>query len=60
MDPKNHHLAKPVMIGEIKANGQFKIVYQTPGLVAPAPWSKYTSPDKDCDHVAHGGTYSVK
>ena len=60
MDLKNHHLAKPVMIGEIKANGQFKIVYQTDGLVAPQTWSKYTSPDKSCDHVAHGGTYTIK
>ena len=60
MDPKNHHLAKPVMIGEIKANGQFKIVYETKGLVSPNPWSKYTSPDKSCDHVAHGGTFTVK
>src|SRR4029077_11857213 len=25
----NHHLSKPVMIGEIQANGQFDIVWQT-------------------------------
>ena len=59
MDPVNHHLAKPVMIGEIKADGQFDIIWQTDGLVNPDPWSKYTSPDKSCDHVNHGGTYTV-
>jgi urea transport system substrate-binding protein len=60
MDSVNHHLWKPVMIGEIKKDGQFKTVYQTEGLVRPNPWSKYTSPDKDCDHVAHKGTYTKK
>lgn len=58
MSPKNHHLAKPVMIGEIRADGQFDVIWQTDGLVEPEPWSKYTSPDKDCDHVKHGGTYT--
>jgi urea transport system substrate-binding protein len=41
MDPKNHHLQKPVMIGEIQANGQFQIVWQTEGPVRAEPWSKY-------------------
>jgi len=59
MDTKNHHLAKPVMIGEIKPDGQFDIIWQSTGLVKPEPWSKLTSPDKDCDHVGHGGTYTV-
>lgn len=60
MDPKNHHLAKPVMIGEIRTDGQFDIIWKTDGLVDPEPWSKFTSPDKSCDHVSHGGTYTVK
>lgn len=59
MDPKNHHLAKPVMIGEIKPDGMFDIIWKTDGLVNPEPWSKLTSPDKDCDHVSHGGTYTI-
>jgi urea transport system substrate-binding protein len=58
MDPKNHHLHKPVLIGEIKKDGQFKVVWKTPGLVAPEPWSEYTSPDKSCDWVNHNGTYT--
>jgi branched-chain amino acid transport system substrate-binding protein/urea transport system substrate-binding protein len=36
----NHHLTKPVMIGEIQANGQFDIVYQSKPI-APHPWSPY-------------------
>jgi urea transport system substrate-binding protein len=60
MDARNHHLHKPVYIGEIKKNGQFKIVYQSDGLVAPDPWDDITSADKDCDHVDHMGTYTMK
>ena len=26
----NHHITKPVLIGEIQADGQFDIVWQTP------------------------------
>ncbi|WP_045461950.1 urea ABC transporter substrate-binding protein [Sporocytophaga myxococcoides] len=59
MSEKNHHLAKPVMIGEIRSDGQFDIIWKTDGLVEPEPWSKLTSPDKDCDHVSHGGTYTL-
>ena len=58
MDERNHHLHKPVYIGEIKKNGQFKIVYESDGLVAPDPWDDITSADKDCDHVDFMGTYS--
>jgi len=41
MDEKNHHLHKPVFIGEVKADGQFKVVWKTPGPVKAAPWSPY-------------------
>ena len=58
MDERNHHLHKPVLIGEIKKDGQFKVVWKSKGLVAPEPWSIYTSPDKGCDHVEHDGTYT--
>ena len=33
MDPKNHHLHKSVFIGEVKADGQFNIVWQTKGPI---------------------------
>ena len=32
----NHHMAKPVMIGEIQGDGQFSIVYQSAALPAEA------------------------
>ena len=41
MDPKNHHLHKSVFIGEVKADGQFNVVWQTPGPVKAKPWSPY-------------------
>ncbi|MCH9022548.1 MAG: urea ABC transporter substrate-binding protein [Planctomycetes bacterium] len=59
LDKKNHHLHKPVLIGEIKKDGQFKVVHSSKGLVAPEPWSIYTSPCKSCDHVKFGGTYDI-
>ena len=60
MHASNHHLSKPVYIGEIKKNGQFKIVNASKGLVSPDPWDDISSPDKSCDHVNHGGTYTKK
>jgi urea transport system substrate-binding protein len=41
MDEKNHHLHKPVYIGEIRADGQFEVVWKTEGPVRAEPWSKY-------------------
>ena len=41
MDEKNHHLHKAVFIGEIKADGQFNVVWKTPGPVKAKPWSPY-------------------
>ncbi len=39
MDEKNHHLHKPVMVGEIKADGQFNLVWKTKGPIKAQPWS---------------------
>jgi len=41
MDEKNHHLHKPVMIGEVQPNGQFSVVWQTKVPVRAQPWSQY-------------------
>jgi len=41
MDEKNHHLWKPVFIGEVKADGQFNVVWKTKGPVRAQPWSPY-------------------
>jgi len=41
MDEKNHHLWKPVFIGEIKPDGQFNVVWKTPGPIRAQPWSPF-------------------
>jgi urea transport system substrate-binding protein len=43
----NHHITKPVLIGEIQDDGQFNIVSQTPGLVVAQEWSPYVAETKD-------------
>jgi urea transport system substrate-binding protein len=47
MDEKNHHLHKSVFIGEVQADGQFKVVWKTPGPVQADPWSDYIPENKD-------------
>jgi urea transport system substrate-binding protein len=37
----NHHLSKPVLIGEIQPNGQFEVVWQTEGEVVGDAWSNF-------------------
>ncbi|MEX8514061.1 MAG: urea ABC transporter substrate-binding protein [Leptothrix ochracea] len=46
MDAKNHHLHKPVFIGEVKADGQFSVVWKTPGPIKAQPWSPYIAENK--------------
>ena len=41
MDETNHHLHKPVFIGEIKADGQFNVVWKTKGPIRAQPWSPF-------------------
>ncbi len=43
----NHHITKPVFIGEVRADGQFKTVWKTPGLVPGDAWSKELEGSKD-------------
>jgi len=42
----NHHITKPVLIGEVQANGQFDIVWSTPGLVVGDEWSDFLPDSK--------------
>jgi urea transport system substrate-binding protein len=42
----NHHLTKPVLIGEIQADGQFETVWQTPDVVPGDAWSDVLPEDK--------------
>jgi urea transport system substrate-binding protein len=41
MDERNHHLHKPVFIGEVRADGQFNVVWKTKGPVRAQPWSPF-------------------
>jgi urea transport system substrate-binding protein len=43
----NHHVTKPVLIGEIQADGQFQTVWKTPGLVVGDAWSDFLDGSKD-------------
>ena len=47
----NHHITKPVFIGEIKADGQFNVVWKStaPALVPGDAWSDYLPASKDLD-----------
>jgi urea transport system substrate-binding protein len=43
----NHHITKPVLIGEIQDDGQFDIVWETSGAVVGDAWSDYLPSSKD-------------
>jgi urea transport system substrate-binding protein len=45
----NHHITKPVYIGEIRSDGQFDVVWQTKGLVPGDAWSDYLPGSKDIE-----------
>jgi urea transport system substrate-binding protein len=46
MDMKNHHLHKPVFIAEVKADGQFNVVWKTDGPIRAMPWSPFVPDSK--------------
>jgi urea transport system substrate-binding protein len=37
----NHHLSKPVLIGEVQEDGQFETVWRTEGVVRGDAWSNF-------------------
>jgi urea transport system substrate-binding protein len=59
----NHHLSKFVRIGEIGADGMFKIVYETKEAVKPIPWNQYVAETKgyacDWSDPKKGGKYKI-
>ena len=61
---KNHHITKPVMIGEIQGNGQFETVWKTKGLVEGDAWSDYLPGSKDLisdwTKPINCGNYNIK
>jgi urea transport system substrate-binding protein len=44
---KNHHITKPVLIGEIQDDGQFEVVWQTDAEVPGDAWSDFLEGSKD-------------
>ncbi|OYQ65464.1 urea ABC transporter substrate-binding protein [Pseudanabaena sp. SR411] len=57
----SHHLSKFVRIGEVTADGQFKVVNETKEAVAPLPWNQFVAETKGyyCDYSdkAKGGKF---
>ena len=45
----NHHLTKPVLIGEIQGDGQFEVVWKTDGAVPGDAWSDFLDGSKDIE-----------
>jgi urea transport system substrate-binding protein len=59
----NHHITKPVLIGEIQGDGQFATVWQTEGLVPGDAWSDFLpgSQEIEADWVTlKCGNYNTK
>lgn len=59
----NHHITKPVLIGEIQEDGQFLTVWETEGLVAGDAWSDFLEGSKDLESdwvTLKCGNYNTK
>lgn len=60
----NHHLSKPVLIGEIQEDGQFEVVWETNGTVIGDAWSDYLESSKnliaDWTSPVNCGNFDVK
>ncbi|MCZ8260714.1 MAG: urea ABC transporter substrate-binding protein [Beijerinckiaceae bacterium] len=59
----NHHITKPVLIGEIRADGQFDVVWQTKDLVPGDAWTDHLEGSKDLESdwvTLKCGNYNTK
>jgi urea transport system substrate-binding protein len=45
----NHHITKPVFVGEIRPDGQFDVVWKSKGLVPGDAWSDFLPGSKDLE-----------
>ena len=54
MDETNHHLWKPVFIGEIKADGQFNVVWKSKGPIRAQPWSPFIAGNENKKDAPEG------
>jgi urea transport system substrate-binding protein len=43
----NHHITRPVFVGEVRADGQFDVIWKSAGPVAADAWSKFLPGSKD-------------
>jgi urea transport system substrate-binding protein len=59
----NHHISKYVRIGEVRDDGLFEIVYETPEAVKPIPWNQFVTETQgfacDWSDPAKGGKYKM-
>ena len=55
MHPTNQHTFKPVYIGEIRADGQFDIVWQSEGLVEPDSYSSLLHSEEELKAIKPTG-----
>lgn len=51
MDKTNHHLHRPVMIGEVTDDGQFNVVWKTSKPVRAQPWSPFISGNESKQNI---------
>lgn len=60
----NHHITKPVMIGQIRADGQFDVIWETDDVVPGDAWSDYVDESKnliaDWTSPINCGDYNTK
>jgi urea transport system substrate-binding protein len=60
----NHHITKPVLIGEIQDDGQFEVVWETDGVVPGDAWSDFLPESKmieaDWTDPIHCGNYNTE
>ena len=43
----NHHISRPAYVGQIRADGQYDIIWQSAGSIKGAPWSPYLKRARD-------------
>ena len=59
----NHHITKPVYIGEIRADGQFDVVWKTKQEIPGDAWSDFLPGSKDIEAdwvTLNCGNYNTK
>jgi urea transport system substrate-binding protein len=50
IDADNHHVWKNFRVGQVQADGQFKIIHTSDGPIAPEPWDETMNNGAVCDY----------